>query len=479
MRAPPSSHAPQGGNDSHSVHPLVPNCVHGWLAAVVPVEARRFRVACGELAGTLADAGAELADADADVDILCAGDSPEADQVIVQVSADQPEGGGIVRRAYGRLACSARVRVDAARSRRALAAQRYGSVDVIAWDCEAPIFLRGVAGRLRDHRPAHLLPRSALVVGARRRAAQTVLEAVAAETAAMTGRPVRYRWPLASEGLTVAVADDCVLRVAVGPGRARVEKQRDALSLLATAEPSATIGDRVPWLVAEGRTGLADWSAEHKLPGGHPAAPSQAVVEDCLAFLVALYDVSDDRDPRTSPLDDAQVVASFCRGAEAADAVRALGAFLDVELGGLPRGFGHGDFWWRNLLATGDRLAGVIEWDAAGPGRLPLLDLLHLITSIRRQRTRRYLGVAVVEDLLPWARDGGDELVRSYCDRIGVRLEPGWLELLALAYWLDRVAFDLRTFADRGRRDVWLRNNVDFTAEWLAGDRRLSRVTDG
>jgi hypothetical protein len=122
----------------------------------------------------------------------------------------------------------------------------------------------------------------------------------------------------------------------------------------------------------------------------------------------------------------------------------------------------------------GERLTGVIEWDAAGPGRLPLLDLFHLQLDARRRRTREYLGVAVVEHLFPWARAGGDELVRSFCRRIGLGIDAERLEMLAIAYWLDRVASDLRTFADRRHRPVWLRQNVDFTADWLARDARAS-----
>src|SRR5215217_2427438 len=42
---------------------------HNWLPAIVPADARRFRVDDGRLAETLLDAGAEIVDGDADVAI--------------------------------------------------------------------------------------------------------------------------------------------------------------------------------------------------------------------------------------------------------------------------------------------------------------------------------------------------------------------------------------------------------------------------
>jgi Phosphotransferase enzyme family len=455
-----------------SVRPPVPNCLHGWLAAVLPVDARRFRVSDRELAATLEDAGAEVDGSGADVEIVGPGDEPTgaSGHVIANLSTGQPEGGRLLARAPTRLWESARVRLDASRWRAKLRRLGYDAPSIVLWDCEAPIFLPGIRGRRRHMRPAHLLPRSALVVGGRTRGG-TVLEKVADQVAKAVGAPVRYGWPLSSEGLTVAVGEACVLRIAIGPGRMRIDDQRDALEALTATGPPEVVRDRVPWLVGSGKLGLADWSAERRLHGRPPPRLSRRVLADCIDFLVALYHATDDRAPRTSPAADADVVAAFCGNAEAAESVRALGPELTAALVDVPRGFGHGDFWWHNLLVTGDTLTGVIEWDAAGPGRLPLLDILHLQLSMRRRRTRQYLGIAVVEDLLPWARAGGDELLGTFCRRIGLRVDHHLLEAMALAYWLDRVASELRTFADRRHRPTWLRQNVDFTANWLSRQR--------
>ena len=98
-----------------------------------------------------------------------------------------------------------------------------------------------------------------------------------------------------------------------------------------------------------------------------------------------------------------EVVARVCGAADAA-AVRETAARLDAELAGLPRGFGHGDFFAGNLLVDGGRLAGVVDWDGAGPGRLPLLDLLHLLVTSRWRGADLAWGPAIIGDLLPWVR---------------------------------------------------------------------------
>jgi hypothetical protein len=102
----------------------------------------------------------------------------------------------------------------------------------------------------------------------------------------------------------------------------------------------------------------------------------------------------------------------------------------------------------------------VIDWDSAAPGRLPLLDLLHLTLSARREKTREYLGVALVRHQLPWAQAGGDEVVDSYCRRLGIDVDGRILKGLVFAYWLEHVAYELDSSRDRARRPVWMRNNV-------------------
>ena len=440
---------------------------YGWLPALIPADARTFRLSDETLAQVLAEAGAEIVAAESDVEIA------EVDRLtgtgalaIATIDPSYREGGSLLVNGARRLGRSALARLAAARARRRLKAQGYGAVSVVLWDIDQFVHLPG--GREPDRRRiAEHLPQRALIVGRRGDARPTVLEGVAGEVSRLLGRTVSYEQPLAREGLAIALTDEHVLRVAIGPGRQKIELQRAALQRLSAARPPPIVADRVPRILGSGKLGLGDWSAEDRLAGS--AAPAELAPEllaGCIDFLVALHGV-EDRGARASLAEDAEIVAASCRDARG-DVVRELGQTLDRELGHLPRGFGHGDFWTHNLLVEGNRLRGVIDWDAALPGRLPLIDLLHLLLSARREGTREYLGTALVGYQLPWAEAGGDDVVRSYCDRLGIELDADILGRLVLAYWVSRVADELRTAPDRAQRRIWMRNNVELVLDALA-----------
>jgi len=443
---------------------------HGWLAAVVPAGARTFRVDDPALEITLRDAGADLVAANPDVEIASpAHASDDASHVIVTVDAGQGEGGGRFVRAVRRLRGSLHARLLAARVRRAVERRGYGATSVVLWDLEQLIYLPR-RPHDRGRRFAERLPQRALVVGSRSEHAETILDSVVNEVANRLGDRVEYGLPLARVGLTLVIADDYVVRVAVGSGRRKLELQRDALQLLRAAEPGPSVGDRVPWLEASGRLGLADWSVERRLPGETTASLAAGVLADSVDFLVALHATR--AGSTLVPLTrEAKILATVCDD-ERAKVVTEVALRLDSRLADLPRGFGHGDFWTRNLLVEEGRLTGVIDWDAATPDRLPLLDLLHLHLSAHRERTREYLGPALLRYLLPWARSGGDDTVLLYCRRLGLDVDASVLEDLAIAYWLTRVAFEVSLFADRAERPIWMQNNVESVLDAIAMEKR-------
>jgi hypothetical protein len=102
----------------------------------------------------------------------------------------------------------------------------------------------------------------------------------------------------------------------------------------------------------------------------------------------------------------------------------------------------------------------VIDWAGAGGGRLPLLDLLHLIAHAERATRSWSLGRAIVDRLLPAAAAGGDDLVRAYSGRIGIDPKPRLLTAFVAAYWLAFVGASLESYADRATRSAWLEENV-------------------
>ena len=187
---------------------------------------------------------------------------------------------------------------------------------------------------------------------------------------------------------------------------------------------------------------------------------------ECLEFLTALHSVKGPGRWDTSLVAAAEVVARVCGPAEAA-MVHATGRVLDDALADVPRGFGHGDFFMGNLLVEDDRLLGVVDWDSAGPDRLALLDAIHLAFTSAHRPTDMDWGPKLVSELIPWARAGGDDLTNEYCREVGLERDPELLELLVVAYWLDRAASQLRTHAERWEDGDWLRLNIESVARAL------------
>lgn len=110
-------------------------------------------------------------------------------------------------------------------------------------------------------------------------------------------------------------------------------------------------------------------------------------------------------------------------------------------------GWIHGDYWLGNLLvspaASGPVVSGIVDWEAAAPGELPLHDLLHLTLSTRRLRTGAELGHIVRDRLLDREWPVEERLLlerRPSCDETDP-LSPRHALLL---YWLRHLALHVR-----------------------------------
>jgi aminoglycoside phosphotransferase (APT) family kinase protein len=434
---------------------------HGWLAGVVPDGATRFRAADGAIAATLAHAGGELVDRDPDVELAPADRiRGDAEVCVVPLGAPKHDVDSRARRAARRVAVSVGVRAQAARDARRLERRGYRHAGTMVWDLGQPHRhagdqheADGVAGRL---------PQQAAVVASRNGAGPTALEAVVAEAERASGIALDGHPPTVREGLLVMPAETAFLRLAIGPARHQLDRQFEILTRLQAAALPQSVLARVPWPLGRGRRNLVDWSLERRLPGRMPRPQlAPVVVGDCVDFLVDLHVSTAGAAPdgRGSIRADAEVVAAAC-GGEESRLLASLADRAECRLAGFPRGFGHGDFFRGNLLIEGGRLVGVIDWDTATADSLPFLDLFHLrVFSEHRPADHRWGGV-VTEYLLARAQSGGDEVMREYGRRIGVRASPGELEALVIAYWLDRLAYQLATVADRLVRERWLSENV-------------------
>src|SRR5215218_8464513 len=108
---------------------------YGWLAAVLPADARRFRVADPVLADVLRDAGAELTDVTPDVEIAEVGQL-RGDAAVSIAVLGRPRSGdaSFPVRAGRRLVGSVRVRVGARYARRVVRRLGFSTVLVFTWD---------------------------------------------------------------------------------------------------------------------------------------------------------------------------------------------------------------------------------------------------------------------------------------------------------------------------------------------------------
>lgn len=443
---------------------LRPSPRHGWLAAVIPASAQRFRVRDPELAAALSAAGAVLVDNSPDVEIGTgtglAGDAPCA---IVPLRAREPTSRSRALRGAQRLGRAAVVRARTGYVKRALRRRGYASTESLDWDRGTSVRLDGEQ-RYDVRALAHRFPLNAVVVG-RRTDELTAFEAAVEGAEQATGRECRLESLLvAASGVIVARSEEIILRVGVGPAADRLEEQRASLERLEERRPPAVIADRAPRILSQGRAGLAVWSAERRLRGTRaPVQLTDRLLADSLEFLVALHGLESDGPPR-SLARDADVIASIAR-CPSADELRELGRDLDDRFAETPRGFGHGDFWSGNLLVEDGGLSGVVDWPSAGPGCLPVLDLLHLKATAVRELSRRDLGCVIVDDLIELMQAGGDEPIREYCRRIGLEPRPELLVDLLKAYWLQALAHELLD-PDRdphkSAQERWREVNVEY-----------------
>ncbi len=438
-----------------------PESGYGWLAAVLPAHARRFRVADPALAEVLGDAGAELIDVEPDVEIAgvgqLRGDAPVSIAVLGRPGSGERS---FAVRAARRLVSSVRVRLAARYARRAVHRLGYSTVLVFTWDQQQRLRNQATRRRTRSRVPLReYFPRRALIVGQRTPRGGSLLDAVLADANDLARVSLQADAPSIRTGVLIADAEQGILRVALGSGSRQIRNQRAALTALRASGAPELVADRVPWVLASGRCGLADWSLERRLRGS-PATPSVTgrLLVDCVDFLVALHSARSAETPRSTLLEQVEIIVPAARREEAR-VLQALAEQLEATLADVPRGFVHGDFFHGNLLTEDGRLVGVIDWDAAGPGRLPLIDLLHLRHATHAVAERDW-GPRLVDELLPWAVAGGDDIAQGYCERLGFSLDRRQLEAVVLAYWLDRLSSQLRSHAHRLAEPVWLARNI-------------------
>lgn len=415
-----------------------------WLPVALPVSATRVEAhdrALADLIGAEA-IGGDRADVEIGTPAQLAGRAPTA---IVPV-LEQPSTSSAPVRAAVRIRRHLRVRRLAAAAARDLRGRGYAAVRTIEWE----------PGHRVDPDPASAtraerMPLGLVVVAGGETPGPTIVE-----TLTVPGSELRSM----KSGAVVAVGADVVLRVAVGKAGETLEHAHAVLAQVRTS-----LRDLVPEPNGRGVAGLGHWTRETRLQG-EVGPLDDGLLQQCVDVLARLHAAGGD-DPASLTPSARAVAASAPR--DERELLR-LAAKLDGELVAVPRGFAHGDFWAGNLLSAGGRLTGIVDWDAGGAGRLPLLDLLHLLSAPSGPRTATPEPGVAFEEV--WRQLDDAAAITDYCQRIGIERHPALLRRLAVAFWLERAAW----VADRsvgGADSRWAERNVEGVLRFLANNQPL------
>ena len=200
----------------------------------------------------------------------------------------------------------------------------------------------------------------------------------------------------------------------------------------------------IPRLEGRGTTGDASWSTETILRGSRPRRVTRDVWDGCVELCAAL--------PRSAApdaaRDDLDAVAAIVPEAGR------LAPLLDrlERLGGSAR---HGDLWRPNLLASGGKLTGVVDWDAWHPAAAPGIDLLNLYATERHGP-----GLGSAWRAAPWRGPGFRAATSAYWRALGLDPTSAELEAVAVAWWAGQVAATLRRLPHLASGGRWLDDNV-------------------
>lgn len=316
-----------------------------------------------------------------------------------------------------------------------------------------------------DDRARIAWPVEAVLVLSRRQV-PTALEQAIEEATRALGEPLRLRRCRVLAGGTLMAE----LETAAGPSwLLRIQRQPAAaaaaapLELLLSAAPAESVRERLVLPAAAGCVGELGWSTERRVDGIHPRWIGESEWRECADFLTLLASTPtpqrQDAAALPSPASDARLLEPFLdeRGRRR---IARLAAETERRLADLPRRWGHGDFHPGNLLFDQRKLIAVLDWDAASPVSLPGLDLLHLCATATPDLRRLAHGARCSGPLQSLVLGPEGAAWRAWMRGQEIEPDPATIEALVWAYWLGRLARDVRTFADRASRGAWLDLNL-------------------
>jgi hypothetical protein len=367
-----------------------------------------------------------------------------------------------------------RARAAARRVERALHAAGLESTRLPTGDRSRSRYGLGPGGWVRRLRT----PVGYVLTGSRGPRPDSLLDIAVARAEESAGMPLRRLSTTVFESAKVVIClrgpdgEEFFMRLAAGPARQPLEDSLVAVRAVAEGDPPPLVGDRLVVPRAQGTVGPLLYALEPNATGSHPLRMTPDLWEQSLEFLIGLYglDLSESGLPaEIGPAEWARRMGEYVDDAERSR-LDSIAATLERRLDGVPRGQSHGDYWSENMLVEGGVIATVLDWEWAAREALPLLDLFDLIALSRRRVRDLPPGERFTEVLRPLARQGGNDLVKRYCEALGVPADPDTLEGLAVAYWLNRTARHLVPLSVFPQRSGWMESNVHGPIRRLAAD---------
>jgi hypothetical protein len=296
----------------------------------------------------------------------------------------------------------------------------------------------------------------------------------------------RVEWPQWSRtGVTVAFAgpQGCAPRAVVKvphtrQGIAGLRRQQRILAALHADPRLAGLGSLLPRPLGLGALGGQFYALETALPGmaatrlmGDPGAGPrlQVAAADLLWRLheptTRSVAVTSGRLARwvDAPMATIGRVVPQLTNPAGHAALQRLGIEVRAALAGrrVAVSWIHGDFWPGNLLVGPDgAITGIVDWERAEAGALPLHDSLHLLLFTRKQ-VRQCGEADVVAALgagIAWTPAERELLDRAQSGLPGAPLAERTAVLL---YWLRHTAATLALLPEYGRNRDYLRDNIE------------------
>jgi hypothetical protein len=217
----------------------------------------------------------------------------------------------------------------------------------------------------------------------------------------------------------------------------------------------------VPAPISAGQTAGAAWTLETTLHGVRPRRAPAWLVSQVCRFLAELPRA--EGPPSSFERDFPAIASALPDRADPLAGALERARSLARAASSVAR---HGDMWLGNLLVSGRRLTGVVDWDSYDQRGVPGADLFQLLGADLALRAGRQLGEVWAE--APWRTEAFGGPGRDYWRAVAIEPDADATLLAAIAWWAASVAGTLSRVPERSADERWVALNVDPVLEALA-----------